>query len=162
MALNNRRRLICHKKLQINKPVKSVSTKKQSLKNLPLSVSKLIKMMELCTNHCFFKYNSTYYQQKCCLPVGSPLRSVLACLYQECFKSEPSKHILPNVIQYFRNIDDILIIYTKEHNIPSITHKLNHVESSINFPYKLEKNNSLPFLDIFLINNSKLEFKAYH
>ena len=62
-----------------------------------------------------------------------------------------------------QNINDILIIYRKEHNIPSIAHKLNQVEPNINFTYQLEKNNSLSFLDVFLINNNnKLEFKVYH
>ena len=37
------------------------------------------------------------------------------------------------------------------------------MEGSINFTYELEKNNSLPFLDILLINNNnELEFKVYH
>ena len=78
-------------------------------------------------------------------------------------ESQPFKHILPNDIQYFRYIDDILIIYPKEHSIPQIVQKLIQVEPSINFKYELEKNNSLLFLDILLINNNnKLEFKVYH
>ena len=93
----------------------------------------------------------------------SPLSGVLACLYQESLESQPFKHIPPNDIQYFRYIDDIFIIYFKEHNIPQIVQKLNQVEPSINFTYKLEKNNSLPFLNILLRNNNnELEFNVYH
>ena len=95
--------------------------------------------------------------------MGSSLRGVLACLYLEFLESESFKHILPNDIQYFSYINDILIINAKEHNIPQIVQKLNQVEPSINFTNKFEKNNSLPFLDILLINNNnKLEFKVYH
>ena len=52
---------------------------------------------------------------------GSPLSGVLPCLYQEFLESQPFKHILPNDIHYFRYIDNILIIYRKEHNIPQMT-----------------------------------------
>ena len=93
--------------------------------------------------------------------MGFPLSGILACLYLEFL--EPFKHILPNDIQYFTYIDDILIIYPKEHNIPQIIQKLSQVEPSINFTSRLEKNDSLPFLNILLINNNnKLEFKVYH
>ena len=59
--------------------------------------------------------------------MGSPLSGVLACLYLELLESQPFKHILPDDIQYFRYIDDLLIIYNKEHNIPQIVQKLNQV-----------------------------------
>ena len=93
----------------------------------------------------------------------SPISGVLTCHFLEFLESQHFKHILPNDIQYFRYSDDILIIYPKVHNIPSIVQKLNHVEPIINFTYELEKNNSLLFLDILLINsNNKLKFKVYH
>ena len=91
----------------------------------------------------------------------SPLSGILACLYLEFLEFQPFKHILPNDIQYFRYIDNILNIYPKEHNIPQIVLKLNQVEPSINFTYQLKKNNSLPFLNTLLINN-KSELKVYH
>ena len=41
--------------------------------------------------------------------------------------------------------------------------KLNKIELTIDFTYKLETNNTFPFLDISLIdNNNKLEFKVHH
>ena len=88
--------------------------------------------------------------------MGSPLRGVQACLYQEFSESQPYKHILPSDIQYFRYIDDILSIYPKEHNIPQIVQKLNQVEPRVNFTYELEKNNSSPFLDIFSKKTTKI------
>ena len=95
--------------------------------------------------------------------MGSSLSGVLVCLYLEFLESQTFKHILPNDIPYFKYINNILIVYPKEHNIPQIVQKLNQVEPSINFKYKLEKNNSLPLLDILLINNNnKLEFKVSH
>ena len=92
-----------------------------------------------------------------------PLKVDLACLYLEFLESQIFKHILPNDIEYFRYINDILIIYPKEYNIPQIVQNLNQVEPSINFTYKLEKNNSLLFLDILQIkNNNKFKFRVYY
>ena len=88
------------------------------------------------------------------------LSGVLAWLFLEFFESQPFKHILHNDIHYFRYTDNILIIYPKEQDIPSIAQKLNQVDPSINFTYELKKTNSLPFLDILPINH-KLEFKVH-
>ena len=79
----------------------------------------------------------------------SLLCGVLACLYLEVLESQPFKQILPNDTQYFRYIDSILIIYPKEHIIPSIVEKLNQVETRFNFTFELAKNNSSPVLYIY-------------
>ena len=42
-----------------------------------ISVSKLIKIIELCINQRFFKYNNTYYIQKFGFPMGSPLSGII-------------------------------------------------------------------------------------
>ena len=39
---------------------------------------------------------------------------------------------------------------------------LNNTDPTIDFTDKLETNNTLPLLDILLINNNKLEFKVHH
>ena len=82
--------------------------------------------------------------------MASPLSCVLACLFLEFLEAKPFKHFLPNGIQYFRYIDNILVIYPPKHYITSIIQKLNEVELSIIFTYELEKDNSLPFLDILI------------
>ena len=71
-------------------------------------------------NHCFFKYNNAYNQQKFGLPMLSPLSGILAYFYLDFQESQLFKHILPYDIQYFRYIDDILIIYPKEHYVYSL------------------------------------------
>ena len=38
--------------------------------------------------------------------------------------------------------------------------KLNKIEPTKDFTYKLETNNNLPILDILLINDNKFEFKV--
>ena len=135
---------------------------RKSNTTFPLPISKLIKICTLCTSHCYFKHNNTFYKQKFGLPMGSPLSGVLACIYLEFIESGPFKHIIPNTANYFRYIADILFIYPQDLGLHSITDKLNNVEPSLKFTYELEYNCTLPFLDILLIRNiNKLEFKVY-
>ena len=130
---------------------------------LPLSFSKLIKICTLCTSHCYFQCNKTFYKQNFGLPMGSPLNWALAGFYLEFLESGSFKYIIPNTTSYFRYTDDILLIYPQDLDLHSITVRLNNEElSTIKFTYELESNNKLTFLDIILIRNvNKLKFKVY-
>ena len=59
-----------------------------------------------------------------------------------------------------------MIYYSYIHEIMTlkkIMDRLNNIELTIDFTYKLKNNNTLPFLDILLINNyNELEFKVHH
>ena len=118
--------------------------------NSTLPISKLNKICNLCTSHCYFQYNNIFYKQKFGLPMGSLLSRVLACIYLEFLESGPFKYIIPNTARYFRYIDDFLLIYSQDLDLHSITDSLNNVEPSIKFTYELESNSTLPFLDILL------------
>ena len=135
---------------------------RKSNSTFPLPISKLIKICTLRTSHCYFQYNNILLKQKFGLPMGSPLSRVLACIYQEFFESGPFRYIIPNTALNFRYIDDILLFYSQDLDLHSITDRQNNVEPSIKFTYELEFNSTLPFLDILLIRNiNKLEFKVY-
>ena len=70
-------------------------------------------------------------------------------------------HAFVNLVSMSFSVDtdDILIIYPNMYNIETITNKLNNIEPTIKLIYKFEKDNTLPFLDISLINkNDKWEF----
>ena len=65
----------------------------------PLPISKLIKICTLCTSHCYFKHNNTFYEQNFGLPMGSPLIRVLACIYLEFLDIlYPTLHITSDIL----------------------------------------------------------------
>ena len=70
---------------------------------LPLTISKLIKICTLCTSHCYFQHNNTFYKQKFGLPVGSSLCGVLTCIYLDFLESSFW------IYNYFWYIDGILL-----------------------------------------------------
>ena len=105
---------------------------------------------------------NTFYKHKSGLPIGSLLSGVLACIYLKFFEFGPFKYIIPSNSNYFRYIDNILLIYPQEFDLVKITDGLNKIEQTLKFTHELETNNSLPFLHILLIrNNNKLEFKIF-
>ena len=112
-----------------------------------LPINKLIKICTLCTSDGYFQYN-IFYKQKFGLPMGYPLRGVLACIYLEFLESGPFKYTIPITAHNFRYIDDILLIYPQDLDLHSITDRLNNVEPSIKFRFELEYNSTLHFLDI--------------
>ena len=57
--------------------------------------------------------------------MGSPLSGVLTCIYQEYLESGPFKYIIPSNSNYFRYIDDILLIDPQELDLVKITDRLN-------------------------------------
>ena len=121
-------------------------------------VSKLIKICTLCTSH-YFQHNDTFYKQKSGLLMSSPLCAVLACIYLDFLESGPFTYLILSNSNYFRFIDEILLIYTQELNIKRVT---DNIKPPIKFTYELESTNTLGFLDVLLIRNcDKLEFKVY-
>ena len=110
-----------------------------------------------------FRYKSIFYKQKSSLPIGFPLSGILACLFLEFLESGHFKFIIPKDFNYLCYIDDILFIYSWNNDLIKIMDWLNNIESSVDFAYKLENNNTLLFLNISRISNdNNLEIKVYY
>ena len=129
---------------------------------LKLSKKKIIKLVQLCTASCHFTFKDTAYTQIRGLPMGSPLSGVLACLFLEKLESGPFKSIIPRNSTYLRYIDDILLIHPRRTKIPELVSKLNSIEKSIQFTHELEKDSTLPFLDVLIHReDTSLLFSVY-
>ena len=96
-----------------------------------LPTFKLIKMCTLYMLHCYFHHNNTFYKEKLGLPMGSPLSGVLACICLEFLESGPFKYMIPCNSNYFRYIDDILLIYPQELDLVKINDRMNKI---VNLP----------------------------
>ena len=88
--------------------------------------------------------------------MGLSLSGIFACQFLEF---GPFKFIIPKDSNHFCYI---LLIYPQNNELTKITDRLNKIEPTIDFAYEQETN-TLPFLDILLINDSnKLEFNVHH
>lgn len=69
----------------------------------------------------------------------SPLSGVMACIFFEFLKSGPFQNILPKQSTYFHYIDDVLLIYPHDTNLPDLVDQLNKVKHTIEFTHKMEQ-----------------------
>ena len=94
----------------------------------------------------------------CILSIKVPLRKKSGNLFNDpriCYKTRWKQ-------TYFYHIDDILLIYPRNNDLTKSAYILNKIEPTIDYPYELDNNTTLTFLNILLMNNNKLKFKVHH
>ena len=108
-----------------------------------------VELMRSATSTVEFSFNNIMYRQVDGVAMGSPLGPALANIfvgyYKEKLFSEISK---PSV--YFRYVDDTFVIFQNEKESEEFLTRLNGLHSSLWFTFEKEKNNTLPFLDVFV------------
>lgn len=126
-------------------------------------VDQYVNLAKLCMNHNFFQINNKFFQQNEGTAMGNSLSPFMANLFMGRFETD-----LKNQLVYFpriwiRYVDDVFAIFdTSKCNIQNFINDINSKCPSIKFTYELEKDNRLPFLDMYVIRNSKwLEIDIY-
>jgi hypothetical protein len=117
----------------------------------------------LMQNYYGFK-DKTYLQTKG-LVMGAPTSSILSEIYLQYLENTKILSILtkPGIEGYFRYVDDILIIYNKNHvDIGEILVFFNDLTPCLKFTLEQEKDNKLNFLDISLTKTGdKISYHIY-
>ena len=113
------------------------------------------------TKNVHFCFGGDIYQENDGVAMGSPLGPVLACI----FMVELDTKIIPTVtdsISHWRTHVDDTFVFVKKGCIEHVLARLNSFHKNIQFRYKLENQNKLPFLDILLIRTgTKIEPTVY-
>ena len=118
-------------------------------------------MVKLCLKFDPFIFNEEECAQLEGLAMGSPLSPVAACLFMEMLEDQFTK-IMGRDTNWFRYIDDILIISPEETDLSVKLQELNHVHSSIQFTLEEEINKTLNFLDVTIIRgDDEAKFKVF-
>jgi len=89
--------------------------------------------------------------QKEGLAMGAPTACLIAEFFLHNLENTHLAHLIEKrkFTEYFRYVDDILLIYDPDHtNIQDKTDDFNSLHSNINFTNELETNNKLNYLDI--------------
>ena len=116
------------------------------------------------TQNCYGFKDKTYLQIKG-LAMGTPTSSILSEIYLQYLENTKILSILtkPGIEGYFRYVDDILIIYNKNHiDIGEIIVFFNDLTPCLKFTLEQEKDNKLNFLDISLTKTGdKISYDIY-
>ena len=112
-----------------------------------LSPDRVAGLPDVCLKSTYFSYGGAFYEQLECAAMGSPVSAAVANLYMEFFEelalsTAPVKPRLWN-----RYVGDTCCFLKKGTEEGLLSH-LNSVRLSIKFTIEVEKDGTLPFLDI--------------
>ena len=130
--------------------------------NTSLGKEDIIKLTKICLESTVFQYDERLYKQIVGTLMGSPISVVIA----EIVMQKIEKAILENspyaINLWKRYVDDVLAIIP-ENNQDLILNYINSINPSIQFTLELERNQTLPYLDIEIVRlkDGILKFKIY-
>jgi len=112
--------------------------------------TEILNWYEIITQQNYFTNDGEIFIQKDGLAMGAPSSSIISEIFLQNIEqihlpTIAKKHGLTN---YFRFVDDILIIYDTQHtNITSILEDFNSLHPSLHFTKETEKDNKINYLD---------------
>jgi len=125
------------------------------------TITELMSWYEIVTQQNYFKNNDQIIIQKDGLAMGAPSSSIISEIFlqnieQKHLPSIAKKHNLTN---YFRYVDDILIVYdAQQTDIASLLADFNSLHPKLQFTKETEQNNQINYLDI-TIHRQKTKVK---
>jgi hypothetical protein len=97
----------------------------------------------------YFLCNGSFYEQKDGVAMGSPLAPVIANLYMEHFVKQAISSAAKKPTTWCRYVDDTFVVrpHGKDERQTFLKH-LNSIHQNIAFAMEVEKQGTLPFLDV--------------
>ena len=135
----------------------------QLLDRTMLSIDKIMELINLCLDNTYFQLGDNFYEQRQGLAMGSPLSPILADLYMEWLEAKVKVQDKEGHIKMWkRYVDDVFAIIAKEGDPQSILDQANTLSETVKFTLEVEKEGTLPFLDVELIKNkNRIDTKVY-
>lgn len=108
------------------------------------------KLLDFSTTESCFIFNGDIYNQIDGVAMGSPIGPTYANIFMSHHESIWLDECPPNFkpIAYKRYVDDTFLIFNHKDHIQLFLDYLNSKHSKIQFTCEIEKDNSLPFLDV--------------
>jgi hypothetical protein len=127
-----------------------------------IPIYKILDLIRLCTVDTCFIFEDVYYRQKFGMQMGSCLSPVMANIYMEFFETRKLNLILPENTLWLRFVDDTFSIWNKDNNLNVFLDELNNQVPSIKFTCEVEKEKTIPFLDVNVLRTDDgFKFKVY-
>jgi hypothetical protein len=133
-----------------------VTETKQILENMlsshktnPQVTAEILKRYDVVTTQNYFTHKEKIILQTDGLAIGAPSSSIIAEIFKQAIEHShmpllAQKHLL---INYFRYVDDILLIFDSQHtNIHAILNDFNSIHPKLLFTAEIEQNNSINYL----------------
>jgi len=121
--------------------------------------TELLNWYEIITQQNYFTNDGEVYIQEDGLAMGAPSSSIISEIFLQNIEQSHLPAIAKNhgLTNYFRFVDDILIVYdTKHTNITSILEDFNSLHPNWHFTKEIEKDNKINYLDITIHRHQKI------
>ena len=115
------------------------------------TITELINWYEIVTQQNYLKNNDQIIIQKDGLAMGAPSSSITSEIFLQNIEQKhlPSIAKKLNLTNYFRYVDDILIVYdTQQTDITSLLSDFDSLHPKLQFTIETEHNNQINYLDI--------------
>jgi hypothetical protein len=117
---------------------------------LPIDFDFLQSLILLCTQNIQFSFNQILYFQKDGVAMGSPLGPILADIFLGFIETFHLKQSEFSPLHFFRFVDDTFAVFSSPSSVQPFLDLLNNLHPNLRFTCELERNNSLPFLDVLV------------
>jgi hypothetical protein len=122
----------------------------------------ILSLLDLVLEQNYIQVNEQYYIQTEGLAMGAPTSAILAEVFLQYLEHTQIIDILKKhqIIDYYRYVDDILIIYNpQKNNISNTLNEFNATHHKIKFTMEQQSQNTLNYLDITIpIHDKELNF----
>ena len=108
------------------------------------------ELLILCTKNAHFTFNNEINIQVDGVAMGSPLGPVLANIFMVELETSVISKLRNKVKLWKRFVDDIYCLARSEYR-KNMLLALNSFHKNIKFTFEIEKDNTIPFLEILII-----------
>jgi hypothetical protein len=125
----------------------------------------LLSLLNLILEQNYFQFKNQFYKQNDGLAMGAPTSAILAETFVQYLEHTVIYQILKKhqIIDYYRYVHDILIIYNKQYtNIRNTHDEFNNIHHKIKFTMEQKSLNKINYLDLTITReHNKLTFNIY-
>ena len=129
-----------------------------------LSVQNIIDLLGFCLHNTYISFQNKFYEQVEGVAMGSPVSSIVANLYMECFERKALVSAINPPQVWFRFVDDTWVIQKQAHKQAFLDH-ISNIDPAITFTLEgTQGNGAISFLDTLVtpLADRSLAITVYH
>jgi hypothetical protein len=118
----------------------------------PLQVEDVMEVLDICLTTTYFQFEDKFYQQKEGMAMGNLLSLVVSNIFMEHSKEIALDTADHKPAKWLRYIDNTSMVSPHEPaRQQQFLHHLNSIRPTIKFTMQVEANDTLPYLDAFVM-----------
>jgi hypothetical protein len=115
------------------------------------TVDTIMELLTVCLCNTYFYWNGEFYRQKRGMAMGSSLSPVVSGIFLEELEARALETSVVKPKMLKRYVDDMFAVWPQDQSpVQTFLDHMNKQNPHIQFTLEIEKNNKLPFLDVFV------------